>query len=315
MVKILVTGVNGFVGHHVVRELKTQGFTVIGVGREPGPSPALNNILEQHIVCDLTVRADVQKLPLAEVEGIINLAGLAAIGQSFDSPDKYMQVNTSVLSVMCEEVIAKRLGKNIRIIAVSTGAVYDVNQPMPLTETSRVDSKSSPYAASKLAMEKIAEEYRGKGLDCIVARPLNHIGPGQTGGFLLPDVYAKLVTAIASHQSLRVGNLTTKRDYTDVRDVAKAYVALVTADTLPHVTYNICSGVARSGEQVLDALMLTLEYPQIETTVDDRLFRPSDAPELYGNNARINAETGWEPAIPFEQTIQDFVTWKKSQSV
>ncbi|MES2971816.1 MAG: GDP-mannose 4,6-dehydratase [Patescibacteria group bacterium] len=311
MAKILVTGVNGFVGHHLVRELKSQGFSVVGAGREPEVSVEIKELLEQYFVCELTEKADVQKLPLGEIAGIINLAGLAAVGPSFDNPDLYMRINTAVLSVICEEILARGLESNIRIVAVSSGAVYDSNQQMPLTEISKVNPSSSPYTASKLAMEDVAKDYRSKGLDCIVARPLNHIGPGQGEGFLLPDLYAKISSSIASGQPLRVGKLTTKRDYTDVRDVTKAYVALMMADNLVSTTYNICSGVARSGEEVLGALKSALEQPNVETIVDESLFRPSDAPELYGSNERINKETGWKPMIPFGKTVQDFVAWKK----
>lgn len=308
--KVLVTGVNGFVGHHLVRELVVQDFLVVGVGREQEVSPEIANLLENYFVCDLTHEADVKKLPLDEITGVINLAGFAAVGGSFDAPDLYMKINTRVLSVMCQEIINRGLNNKIRVLAVSTGAVYAAPQPMPLTENSKVDSKSSPYAASKLAMEDIAEQYRTKGLGCIVVRPLNHIGPGQGQGFLLPDLYNKCLVAIKSGEPLRIGNLTTKRDYTDVRDVAKAYVALLSTKKLEDNLFNVCSGLSRSGEEVLTALKLTLKHPELESVVESTLFRPSDAPDLYGSHELLKRQTGWTPTIPFQQTIADFVASK-----
>jgi GDP-4-dehydro-6-deoxy-D-mannose reductase len=310
--RIMVTGVNGFVGHHLVRELRAQGFQVLGAGRELEVSSEIENLLEQYFICDLTKPSDVQKLPLTEINGIINLAGFAAVGQSFDDPDLYLRVNTAVLSVMCDEILSLGLGDKIRIVAISSGAVYDSNQPMPLTETSKVSAISSPYAASKLAMEELAKGYKAKGLDCVVARPLNHIGPGQGEGFLLPDLYIKLQSAIASGKPLHVGNLTTKRDYTDVRDVAKAYVRLITTKGLLNDVYNVCSGISRSGEEVLQSLKTAMGHSEVEVIVDENLFRPSDAQELYGSNERIKKETGWAPIISFEKTVADFVAWKLS---
>lgn len=312
MSMILVTGVNGFVGQHLVLELRAQNFVVLGVGREPTASSNIQGLLEQYTVCDLTKPEDVKKLPLKEVDGIINLAGFAAVGNSFDEPELYMKVNVGVLSVMCQEIFAQKLERQIRVLAISTGAVYASDQTMPLTEDSRTDPKSSPYVASKLAMEEVAEDYRQQGLDCIVTRPLNHIGPGQGPGFLLPDLYVKCLDAINSGQPLRVGNLTTKRDYTDVRDVAKAYAALISADSLRHAAYNVCSGASHSGTEVLETLKSALGHPELITVVDEALFRPSDATDLYGSNNRLKQETGWSPSIPFETTIQDFVAWENS---
>lgn len=110
---------------------------------------------------------------------------------------------------------------------------------------------------------------------------------------------------------MRVGNLTTKRDYTDVRDVAKAYSALITMQNLKNQIYNVCSGKPRSGEEVLEALISVVGKP-VEVIADKELFRPSDAPVLYGDNQRLTSDTGWVPSTEFKQTITDFVASKTS---
>ena len=158
-------------------------------------------------------------------------------------------------------------------------------------------------------MEELSLKYREEGLDCVVARPFNHIGPGQLPGFILPDLYQKASEAKANNSSsINVGNLTTRRDYTDVRDVAKAYVRLATAETLNHGIYNVCSGRSVSGEEILTMLLEEMNAKDISPQVDDSLFRPSDAQELFGDSSRLMQDTGWSPSINISRTIADFVS-------
>jgi GDP-4-dehydro-6-deoxy-D-mannose reductase len=310
MEKVLVTGVNGFVGGHLVNELLAQGFEVIGVGREEQLGGELADKVSIYYSCDLADYESVKKLPLTDVKAVINLAGLAAVGPSFDNPELYMRINTAVLDTVCRAAIEQG-ANNIRILSISSGAIYSSGQTLPLTEDSRTAPESSPYAASKIAMEELSLKYRDEGLDCIVARPFNHIGPGQMEGFLLPDLYKKVTESEATAQPLLVGNLTTKRDYTDVRDVAKAYVKLISSQELNHGIYNVCTGKSVSGEEILAKLLAELKLTDIQPQVDESLFRPSDTPELYGDNSRLKNDTGWDPQIPIEQTIKDFVASKQ----
>lgn len=304
MQEILITGINGFVGRHLAQELVAQGWNVIGLGHGPEPAPKVDKFISKYIDCDLTNQKAVSKLPLNEVQAVINLAGMAAVGQSFDEPDLYMKVNVGVLTTLCERI--KQLGrKDLRILAISTGAVYAPNQSMPLTENSLVSSASSPYAASKVAMEAVGQSFRAEGYDCVIARPFNHIGPGQAQGFLLPDLYEKIRSVKGS--KIRVGNLQTQRDYTDVRDIARAYMALATKDRLEHAIYNVCSGKPVPGTTLFEKLKIACNRIDLRTVEDENLFRPSDSPILYGDNSRIYRETGWQPTIPLEQTIRDFV--------
>lgn len=308
--KVIVTGVNGFVGNHLVNELLEQNYQVIGVGREEQQNPELDGKLESYHVCDLADYKQVASLPIKGARTIINLAGLAAVGPSFDNPELYMRINTAVLDTVCRAALEQE-AEDIRIVSISSGAIYDPNQAMPLTEGSKLAPESSPYAASKIAMEELSLNYRDKGLDCVVARPFNHIGPGQLPGFILPDLYQKITEAKERGETtLAVGNLTTCRDYTDVRDVVKAYVGLVAAESLEHSIYNVCTGRSISGEEILNQLLSALGAEDMEVTVDKDLFRPSDAPDLYGNNSLLKQDTGWSPTIAIDQTIKDFITSK-----
>jgi GDP-4-dehydro-6-deoxy-D-mannose reductase len=309
MSKVIVTGVNGFVGGHLTDELIRQGFEVVGVGREEQPSPELTEKLHSYYACDLADYESVKALPLADVKAVINLAGLAAVGPSFDNPELYMRINTAVLDTVCKAALEQG-AKDIRILSISSGAIYSPGQPMPLTEYSKLAPESSPYAASKIAMERLSLEYREQGLDCVVARPFNHIGPGQLEGFLLPDLYKKVTESQTNGTPLLVGNLTTRRDYTDVRDVAKAYVKLISSSSLKHGIYNVCTGRSLSGEEILSKLLDELNISDTTPQVDESLFRPSDTPELYGDNSRLKTDIGWTPEISVDQTIKDFVASK-----
>lgn len=309
MEKVFVTGVNGFVGGHLVDELIAQNFEVIGVGREEQLGRELADKVSEYYRCDLADYQSVKSLPLAGAKAVINLAGLAAVGPSFDNPELYMRINTAVLDTVCK-VALEQNAKDLRFLSISSGAIYSSDQPMPLTEDSKLAPESSPYAASKIAMEKLSIEYRDQGLDCVVARPFNHIGPRQLAGFLLPDLYQKVTESQVNGSQLLVGNLTTRRDYTDVRDVAKAYVGLISAEKLEHGIYNVCTGRSVSGEEILSMLLAELGLQHLTPQVDESLFRPSDTPELYGDNTRLKTDTGWQPVIPIEQTIKDFIASK-----
>lgn len=311
MKKIIVTGINGFVGGHLAKELFAQDHKVIGVGREENVTPELANKVNDYYSCDLSDYEQVKKLPLNQLSAVINLAGLAAVGPSFDQPDLYMQVNTAVLDTVCKAAIEQNV-TGLRILSISSGAVYSSDQAMPLTEESILSPESSPYAASKIAMEKLSLKYREAGLDCVVARPFNHIGPGQMPGFILPDLYKKVTEAQAGGEKIiNVGNLTTRRDYTDVRDVAKAYVDLISASTLNHGIFNVCTGRSLSGEEILTMLLTELKAQDIATKVDEELFRPSDALDLCGDSSRLSHDTGWAPTIDIQKSIADFVAAQK----
>jgi GDP-4-dehydro-6-deoxy-D-mannose reductase len=305
---LLVTGANGFVGKHMVRKLHTQGHEVIGSGQQPQSEEQIASLLKAYWSCDLTDKDAVKRLPLESIDAVISLAGLAKVGASFSNAELYQRVNVKALSVLAEEILSR--GLETRVVAISTGQVYQPDQPLPLTEESEVvaDGQASPYALSKLKMEQAANDLIKRGLDCVIARPFNHIGPGQEPGFLLPDLYQKVMTAKTTGSSIKVGNLSTRRDYTDVRDVVKAYAALATAQKLAHELYNICSGHCTTGQEILELLSNTLSGQEIKVERDPALIRPNDPSEIYGSFERLKNDTGWSPTIPLATTIADFVT-------
>jgi len=259
--------------------------------------------------CDLTRTESVAELPLDNIDAVINLAGLALVGSSFgkEQAERYQHINVKVHTVIADRLLA--LGnKSVRLVAVSTGAVYDNHQPMPLGESSKLATQNSPYALSKVAMEKAMLDYASRGLDIVVVRPFNHIGPGQLGGFLVPD----LVSQVTKGDTVVAGDLTTQRDYTDVRDVVKAYVLLATIPELKHRLYNVCSGKSITGQSMLNLILIAANNRKVSVSVDESLIRPNDPKRVVGDNARLREDTGWQPTIAVEQTIADIVRGEES---
>jgi GDP-4-dehydro-6-deoxy-D-mannose reductase len=301
--RIAVSGINGFVGHHLAKELSDNNISVIGIGHDHDLSPALEGIVDEYYSADL-----INNWPeVANVNAVIHLAGLAAVGPSFDDPQRYINGNSSMVTHLCEYYV-KQTSKP-RVIIVSSGAIYDSNQPMPITEDSKM-GYTSPYAVSKVLTENQAAYYRNRGLDCIVARPFNHIGPGQDKGFILPDFYSRLSSLSENEKVISVGNIETRRDYTDVRDIVRAYGKLALTSTLQHTTYNICSGKSLSGADILNGLKNAMNLTDIGFEIDQSLVRPTDIAEIVGDSSRLQNELNWKPEHDIQQTIVDFVNSK-----
>lgn len=296
--RILVTGINGFVGKHLCAELKNHNHYVIGTGLEETLSD--NDALVDEYIggVNLTVAESVQTLPLANIDAVINLAALAQVGASFGKLDEYVRVNTLVQTNLAELLL--RQNKKARLLAISSGAIYDSAQSMPLSETARIATDASPYAQSKIAMEQELQRFQKHGLDVVIARPFNHIGPGQLPGFLVPD----LVSQLQKGSKITVGNLDTSRDYTDVRDVVRAYRLLVEAEKIGGV-YNVCSGHSVSGRTILNNLIELMKVDDPIITVDQTKIRPSDPQDIYGDNSKLVHDTGWKPTIPLIKTLAD----------
>lgn len=297
--KVVISGINGFVGQHLARQLASQGVTIIGIGQDAEVAPVIKSIVDTYYAQDLTVGWP----DTGPVTSIIHLAGLAAVGPSFDDPQRYITVNSSMMTHLAEYYLKQE--HKPRIVAVSSGAIYDSNQPMPISEEG-ILGFSSPYALSKILVENQCTYYRGRGLDCVIARPFNHIGPGQSKGFILPDFYARLTET--AEGPISVGNITTKRDYTDVRDIVKAYALLALAPQLHHTVYNICSGRSLAGSEIFDKLKQAMHKPDIAFEIDPALIRPTDIAEIIGDSSQLQTELGWKPAINIDQTIKDFVS-------
>src|ERR1700738_1126130 len=177
---ILVTGSNGFVGKHLIAALKQQGHSVTALATHA--DPAVAEQVDNFVACDLTSAESVAQVDFTGITAVIHLAALSSQGMSFDLPQKFIADNSAMVINVYERILVQKLTKNPRVVMVSSGAVYDSDQPMPLTETS-ILTHVSPYAIRKILGEHLADYYKKRGIESVVVRPFNHTGPGQGPGF------------------------------------------------------------------------------------------------------------------------------------
>ncbi len=291
--KALVTGASGFVGRHLVAHLEACGDEVVAVDREADG-------------VDITDAAAVDAVvggPRPTV--IYHLAGWADVGGSWKAPVESFRVNAegtlNVLSAAADAGVE-------RVLAVSSADVYGIVKPdeLPLTEDSPL-RPASPYAASKVAADYLGlQAWLGRGLPVMRVRAFNHLGPGQTDKFVAPALASRVARAERDGgEVLRVGDLSARRDFTDVRDVVRAYRLLVEKGT-PGEVYNVCSGVDLAVQDLADQLVAQARVPlRLET--DPELLRPVELPVLRGSHDRLTAATGWEPQIPITRTLTDLL--------
>ncbi len=298
---LIVTGIDGFVGRHVARQAKAAGMAVHGIGYSSDPDSSVSDSVDTYVTADLR-----QGWPATPSAGaVIHLAALAAVGPSFDHPQEYIEANSAMVTHMAESLFSR--GFEGTVLAVSSGGVYEPMDDGVLTEAARIGF-TSPYVVSKILVESQLDYYRKRGLRTVVARPFNHIGPGQGPGFLVPDLCQQLMEH-ASAEPMPVGNLTTHRDYLDVRDVASAYLTLVTSPTHRHLVYNVCSGVSVAGTEILERICAAMGIPVPATHADPTRYRPVDAQKVTGSSERLREEFGWAPQYPLAQSIADAVAY------
>ena len=185
---------------------------------------------------------------------------------------------------------------------ISSAEVYGAGEGVPISEESAL-SPVTPYAASKVAAEYLGlQAFLGRGLEVVRARPFNHVGPGQGDAFVVSALARRIVEAErAGDLSIPVGNLGAARDFTDVRDVVRAYRMLAVQGVAGEV-YNVCSGSARTIQELFEILISNATRP-IAAHEDADLFRPMDVPILVGDSTKLHSLTGWKPEIAIDSTL------------
>ncbi len=302
--RILITGVDGFVGRHLTRWLREQGRVALGLGIEACP-PELNDVLGGSFVADLRdPRALAAAVADAKPEAIVHLAAQSSAARSFEDPVGTFQVNTLGTWNLVEAV--RRSAPAARLLAVGTGEAYG-----PQPQGSRVPEDApfrpvSPYALSKAAADAIAERAaRVHGLDVVRLRPFGHTGPGQASRFVVSSLAQQIASIEAGRAEpvLRVGNLDVTRDLLDVREVVDAYLALLDRGR-PGAAYNVCRGEGVRLADLVRGLADRARVP-IRVEVDPARARPADVPYLVGDPTTTEREVGWRATLPLERTLED----------
>ncbi len=309
----LITGIGGFAGSHLADYLLSEtNWKIAGCVLSECDTPAH---LQDRISCqvvDLRDSRDVSRM-LGETapDVIFHLAALARVDRSWHTPWPVLENNIRSQLNLLQGLVD--LGAKARVMAVGSNEEYGLVRPeeLPLTENSPL-RPNSPYGVSKVAQDMLGLQYfLSHQLPVIRVRPFNHIGPRQGLGFVAPDFAVQIAQAEAGLRppQIQVGNLEAKRDFTDVRDMVRAYY-LAVVHGAPGEVYNIGSGRSRSVQELLNVL---LGYSQVKITVetDPARHRPSDVPVVRCDAAKFYALTGWEPEIPFETSLRDVLNdWR-----
>ncbi len=306
----LVTGASGFAGAHLLdllRQTASPDTTSIEAWSRPGgPSPSGTSDVRWRSIELLNANAVRRAISESQPAQVFHLAGAAHIGASWGRSTEHLETHVLGTHHLLEAIRAH--APNCRVLVVSSGMIYRA-QAQPVNEDSPL-GPASPYGLSKLAEDQLAlHAAQQDGLDIVVARPFNHIGPRQSPDFAASS-FARQIAAIeagATPATIAVGNLETTRDLTDVRDVVAAYVALMTAGRRA-TAYNVCGGHPVRMRDLLTRL-LALSSVRVTLDQDASRLRPNDLLFLAGDASRLRTDTGWVPRFTLEQTLADLLTY------
>jgi GDP-4-dehydro-6-deoxy-D-mannose reductase len=304
--RALITGSGGFAGGHLADHLRTvPGLEVIGVVLEGECSRCASEVRANLADPDQAAAAVRDVRP----DLIFHLAAQAAVGLSWSRPRDTLFTNIGCQLNLLEGVLAA--GQHPRILIIGSADEYGIvhADELPIAENNPL-RPNSPYAVSKVAQDMLGYQYfLSHNLHLVRVRPFNHIGPGQSDLFAA-SAFARQIAEIEARQRepvLLVGNLTAKRDFTDVRDIVRGY-SLVLERGEPGEVYNLGSGRSIAMSELLQKL-LACSRESIEVREDASRLRPSDNAELLCDATKVREATGWEPAIPLEKTLKDILNY------
>jgi GDP-4-dehydro-6-deoxy-D-mannose reductase len=310
--KALITGISGFVGTHLTQYLLDHtDWQIAGTVFCPyGSIKPWWDRLEIYPAELSRLEVVVFILEQVQPDYVFHLAAQPMVSLSHRDPWGTLENNIRMQLNILQALVELEM-LDTRVLVVGSSEVYGPVKPeeLPIRETQPF-RPTNPYAVSKIAQDMLGLQYHlTHGIQAIRTRPFNHIGPGQRPGFVVPD-FAHQIAAIEAGQSppvMRVGNLTARRDFTDVRDVVRAYHLLM-AQGEPGQVYNIGSGQSHAIQEILNVLLNKSEA-KITIEPDPARMRPSDVPDVVCDADRLRRQTGWLPTIPFEQSLADVLDY------
>jgi GDP-4-dehydro-6-deoxy-D-mannose reductase len=316
--RILITGITGFVGSHLAEYALAEGAEVFGSCRWRSKTDNIEHLRNRItlIESDLRDLSAVQHLlSIANPDFVVHLAGQSFVQASWTMPAETLVTNT-IAQVNLLEAIRARPGPAPRFVSIGSSEEYGFVAPdeLPIKETNPL-RPLSPYAVSKVAQDLMGYQYfKSYGLPIIRTRAFNHEGP-RRGDVFVTSNFARQIAEIEAGRRepvIFVGNLKARRDYTDVRDIVVGYWQLM-KDGEPGEVYNLCAGKAWAIQDVLDFMLAQSKRPGIAVREDPARLRPSDVPVLIGDAAKARRAVGWMPKIPFEQTLRDVLDYWRAR--
>ncbi len=311
----LITGAGGFVGGHLLTYLSQTSNPILHgtVLSEAEKRPALISLCPKLWTIDLRDPAAVRDmLTQIQPDQIFHLAGQAYVPQSFADPWDTLETNIRGTLNLLQTIVDLRL--STRVLIVGSAEIYGAVRPehLPTTEDTPL-APSSPYSVSKVGQDMLGLQYAlAYQVHTVRMRPFNHIGPGQNNRFSVSNWAMQIAEAELGQRepAVMVGNLEAARDFTDVRDIVRAYVLALTHG-IPGDVFNVCSGKANTMQVILDMLVSMSKVP-IEVRVDEDRFRPVEIPMLIGDYRRLYERSGWQPQISLEQSLHDVLEdWRQ----
>lgn len=305
--EILVTGSEGFVGRHLQQELHNQGYETVGTSLS-------ESVGENVYQCDITDPLSLNTLiETLKPQAIFHLAAFVSAARSGTNPVEVFRINVDGTRNLFEAV--RRIPNyRPRIILIGSAEEFGVPPAGILATEDTPLNPRNPYAESKVLAWKLAQEYIGKHhLDIVSAIPFNHTGPGQRLGFIAPDIASQIADIEKGIREPVVitGNVSHRRNFTDVRDVVRAYRLLLELGRTGE-RYIVCNDQSIPLSKIVNTL-IGLSTVKIEHQIDPSRGRPADVQDISGSHEKITKETGWQPEIPLEQTLEDLLDWYRGK--
>ncbi len=304
--KSLITGIGGFVGPYLARHLIDNGHKVYGIERAQrkvkGCETYIADILDKKKIAEI-----MQKV---RPDYIFHLAGQSSVEVSWKEPKLTRDINVNGTVNLLNSVVRARISP--KIIIVSSSEIYGRPEKLPVKESHPL-RPTSPYGESRLEQEKALKEFINRHkLQIAVARSFPHTGPGQIPKFVCP-AFAEQIAMIEKKKAeplIKVGSLDNERDFSDVRDVVRAYLLMAEKGRIGEA-YNVCSGKAWKIRKILKFLLKN-STARPKVTVDPAKLRKGDMKKVVGSHSKLTKETGWKPEMKFEQTLLDILEyWRK----
>lgn len=312
--RVLITGITGFVGSHLADYIieNHPEVEVFGMVRWRSRMENILHIVDKVVLVEADLKDIVSlKKCLVDIkpDRIFHLAAQSFVPTSWKLPAETFAINSIGQINLFEAVLSLNLSPKIQVTGSSEEYGHVNSDEIPMKETNPL-RPLSPYAVSKVAQDLLGWQYfKSYGLKTVRTRGFNHTGPRRGDVFICSN-FAKQIAGIEKGKRepvLYVGNLEAKRDFTDVRDIVRAYWICVEKGEEGEV-YNIGTGKTYSMREVLD-ILLSLSKVEVRTEVDPNRLRPSDVPVLLSDSLKFRKLTGWEPKIPFQQSLEDLLNY------